>query len=99
MLLLFHSVCGAVTGAVMVIGLKNSGGEGESGETKARTYEIVRDFIARFKSRNDNIRCNDLLGIDISTHEGHEEAAKLGLFKTRCKQYVHDAAEILEEML
>ena len=92
-------VCGAVTGAVMVIGLKNSGGEAETGETKTRTYELVRDFIARFRARNENIRCNDLLGVDISTHEGHEEAAKLGHFKTRCKQYVCDAAEILEEML
>ena len=92
-------VCGAVSGAVMVIGLKNSEGETETVESKTRTYEIVRDFIARFRSRNDNIRCNDLLGVDISTHEGHKEAAKLGLFKTQCRQYVRDAAEILEEML
>ena len=92
-------VCGAVTGAIMVIGLKNNEGEAETGETKTLTYEIVRDFIARFRSRNENIRCNDLLGVDISTHEGHEQAAKLGLFKTRCRQYVHDAAEILENTL
>ncbi|MFC1508324.1 C-GCAxxG-C-C family protein [Candidatus Omnitrophota bacterium] len=92
-------VCGAVSGAVMVIGLKNSEGKAETVESKARTYEIVRDFIARFKSRNENVRCNDLLGVDISTQEGHEEALSQGLFKTRCKQYVRDAAEILEEML
>ena len=92
-------VCGAVTGGIMVIGLKNSAGEAETGETKGKNYEIVRNFIARFRSRNENIRCNDLLGVDISTHEGHEQAAKLGLFKTRCRQYVHDAAEILENML
>ena len=91
-------VCGALSGAFMVLSLKNSLGEQETPESKTRTYEIIRDAAARFKSRNEHIRCRDLLGIDISTPEGHEQARKLDLF-TQCREYVQDAVEILEEMM
>ena len=91
-------VCGALTGAFMVIGMKKSEGKAETGESKERTYEIVQDIAARFKSRNGAVLCRELLGCDISTHEGHEAAKAQNLFATRCSGYVRDAAEILEEI-
>jgi C_GCAxxG_C_C family probable redox protein len=91
--------CGAVTGALMALGLRHAATRAEDKETKERMYEIAKDFLARFKARGHALRCKDLLGIDVSTHEGHELARERGLFRDVCPGLVRDAAEILEEML
>jgi C_GCAxxG_C_C family probable redox protein len=90
--------CGAVTGAMMVLGLK-FGNTSPSREAKDQMYARIREFAERFKTRNGSLACRDLLGCDISTAEGHKAAAERGLFTTVCPKLVRDAAEILEEML
>ncbi len=92
-------VCGALSGAFMAIGLHYSAGKEETGETKARTYKIIQESADRFRTKNGHIRCRDLLGIDISTPEGHDLAAQKGLFTTHCRKYVKDAADIVEDIL
>jgi C_GCAxxG_C_C family probable redox protein len=92
-------VCGAVTGAFMVIGLKHGKIKVEDEEAKEKTYLIVREFVERFKSRNGSIKCRELLGYDISTLEGIKLIKEKKLFYTICVKYVRDAAEIIEELL
>jgi len=92
-------VCGAVTGAMMAIGLKHGHTEATDKEKKAKTYGRVRDYAGRFKARNGSILCRDLLGFDISTPEGMDQARQQGLFAERCPRFVSDAAEILEDFL
>lgn len=91
-------VCGAVSGACMVIGLKYAKvhEDDDEAQTKERAYALVREFAARFAARHGAITCNELLGCDISTPEGHRQASENGLFGTRCPQFVQDAVEILE---
>jgi C_GCAxxG_C_C family probable redox protein len=91
--------CGALTGSFMVIGLKH--GKTRSGDEEARekTYELVNRFSESFKARNKSVLCRDLLGHDLSTEEGRENAAEQNLFLTLCPRFVKDAGEILEEML
>jgi C_GCAxxG_C_C family probable redox protein len=91
--------CGAVAGALMVIGLKHTRVEGMDLFSKEETYDIAAEFIERFKERNNTIVCRELLGCDVTTTEGLREARKEKHFKKRCPKYVRDAAEILEEML
>lgn len=91
--------CGAVTGAFMVIGLKYGRVDPQDEQAKEKNYEIVNQFVKRFKSRNTFIKCKDLLGCDIGDPEGHEMAEKNGLFDTLCPKLVQDAAEILEKLL
>jgi C_GCAxxG_C_C family probable redox protein len=93
------STCGAVTGALMVLGLKYGRTAAGDRETKEKVYGLVREFIARFKARNDSIICNELLECDISTPEGMKRANELKLVSTRCPTFVRDAAELLEELL
>jgi len=83
--------CGAVTGAVMVIGLKH----GDSGRATALTKEL----LDRFRDRNGDILCRTLLDCDISTDEGMAKARKNNLFAARCPKFVEDAAEIAEELV
>jgi C_GCAxxG_C_C family probable redox protein len=88
--------CGAVTGAMMVLGLR-FGADQPDREAKERVYARIREFADRFQARNGSTFCRDLLGCDISTPDGYEQAKIL--FPTVCPKYVRDACEILEEML
>lgn len=91
--------CGAVTGALMVIGLKYGSTEADDREAKERTYARVRDFLTRFQKRNGSAVCRELLDCDISTPEGLDFARQHDLITTLCPHFVRSAAEILEEML
>ena len=91
--------CGAVSGALMVIGLKHAKVKGSSIFSREQTHDIAAEFITRFKARNKTVVCRELLGCDVSTREGLKTAKKERHFKKRCPKFVQDAAEILEEML
>jgi C_GCAxxG_C_C family probable redox protein len=92
-------VCGAVTGALVVIGLKYGHTEAKDRETKEKTYDRARDFAGRFRSRNGSLLCRELLGCDLATAEGMEKARQAGLFTELCPRLVRAAAEILEDVL
>jgi C_GCAxxG_C_C family probable redox protein len=91
--------CGAVTGAIMVIGLKF--GCTTAGDLKARenAYAVVREFVHRFKGRNVSVLCWELLDCDIGTPEGMKRAREEGLIKKTCPKFVRDAAEILDQLI
>jgi len=91
--------CGAVTGAFMVIGLKHGRTIVEDRQAHEKTYDLVNEFVHRFKSRNGSIVCRELLGCDIGTPEGLNSAREKKLLTTICPKCVRDAAEIVEEML
>jgi len=91
--------CGAVTGALMVLGLKHAGTNCDQRDGRENVYGAIREFTARFQQRHHTIACKELLGCDISTPQGIQRATSEGLFRTICPKLVRDAAEILEEML
>ncbi len=93
------ATCGAVTGAFMVLGLKYGSPDEEDSDAKEKTYEQVRQFARRFVKEHGSLICNDLLGCDISTSHGREEASEKGLFTTLCPKLVGSAGEILEQLL
>lgn len=92
-------VCGAVSGAVMVIGLATSGPNQTDPQLKQKTAARVRDFLARFKQRNKSILCRDLTGCDLSTPEGMQEARQKGVFDSVCPNAIRDAVQILGEIV
>jgi len=92
-------ICGAVAGAIMVIGLKHGRTRVEDELSREATYERTQQFINRFKARNGTITCKQLLGHDISTPEGLQAAEEEKLFTEFCPKLVRSAAEILENIL
>ena len=91
--------CGAVTGAFMVIGLKQGRSVVEDSQSHEDLYSLVNEFVRRFITRNKSIICRELLNLDISSPQGLKEARDKDLFQTVCPDYVRDAAEIVEELL
>ncbi len=92
-------VCGAVSGALMVLGLRHGGDTVADPQIKDAAYAAAQEFIARFKQRHQTILCRELLGCDLGTPEGRAEAQARQLSQTLCPGFVRDAAEILEAML
>ena len=91
--------CGAVTGALMSIGLQNGKTVADDEETTEACYDLAKEFAEQFRSRNGSTICKELLGYDISSLEERKIADEKKLFETRCPEFVHDAAEILEQLL
>ena len=89
--------CGAVTGALMIIGLRY-GKPRLDKNAKTKTYELTRKFVKKFKARNNSIVCRELIGMDISSNRELSQSTEK-IIKTKCPWYVQDAAEIIEEII
>lgn len=91
--------CGAVTGALIVLGLRYGQTEGHDAEAKAYNYTLARECIARFTQRNGSIICKEILGCDLNTEEGAKIAREKNLFNTVCCKALDDAIDIVEGLI
>jgi len=91
--------CGAVTGAFMVLGLAYCDANCRTFEDRKRAYGKVVSFAEEFRARHASLICRDLLGCDISTPEGEQEAKEKDLFRSKCPEFVRSAAEMVEARL
>ncbi len=88
--------CGAVTGALMVLGLAQ-GADTPAGKEDA--YRLGQEFLQRFESRHAAILCRELIDCDISTPDGLQQAREKGVFTALCPLFVRDSSEIVQAML
>ena len=95
-----REVCGALSGAFMVAGLKNGCANPTDKTAKAEHYKLIQEMAAKFKEENGSIICRELLGVE-NKKETHipQDRTKEYYKKRPCVQLVEIAAEITEEML
>jgi C_GCAxxG_C_C family probable redox protein len=91
--------CGAVTGALMAIGLKYGKTRADDEAAKEQAYRVTGEFVERFRKRHFSIQCRELLGCDLATPEGAKFFKEQELAKKLCLEFVRDAGKILEELL
>jgi C_GCAxxG_C_C family probable redox protein len=89
--------CGAVTGAMMILGMKVQEAPSEK-DARYRVYDLVKGFVRLFEKIHGTIICKDLLGVNLGTQEGRDQAIGGNLFRTLCPGFVRDAARILADM-
>jgi C_GCAxxG_C_C family probable redox protein len=89
-------VCGAVSGALMVLGLSTSSA---APADKEAAYALGNEFFSRFEARHRFLACRDLLGHDLSTPDGRLAARRQGAYARTCPDLVRGAARILIELL
>lgn len=95
-----REVCGAVSGAAMVLGIVRGYSDPNDREAKKAHYKLIQDFCARFKEKNGSIVCRELLSGVKTTENGIPEKRTDEYYKKRpCPVLVKNAAEILEEMI
>ena len=97
-----REVCGAVTGALMAMGLLLGYDDPKEQEGKAALYEKVQEFGRRFREENGSIICRELLEqaeADASPG-GAPEARTPAYYHARpCAGFVRSGAKLLAEML
>ncbi len=86
------ATCGAVTGAIMALGLRCGFDDPSDGTGKAQIGDAVVDLCRRFETRHGSVVCGELLGCDL------DEARARGLFQSVCPAFVETAARILDDL-
>ena len=93
--------CGAVSGAVMVLGLLTSA-TGVNPENKKLVYGEVQDYTKRFTEENGSIVCGELLkgaNVQTTTETTADKRTNEYYKKRPCAELVYNAAQILEDKL
>ena len=87
-----REVCGAVTGATLVLGMRH-------GPDKSAVYPAVQDFCARFKAECGSIVCRELLDGTGATSGGAPEARTSEYYRKRpCVEIVKLAVSLLGQV-
>lgn len=95
-----QETCGAVTGALMAIGLKYGKGEHGTPEDKERAYDFSRHFLTEFKHLHGSVCCRTLMdNLDMSTPEGMAEIVHRNLFQLKCANHVLTAITIAQKIV
>lgn len=82
-----QGTCGAVSGACVLAGMKNSCGDLDKANTKGATYKLSKEIVRRFIEQNGSCVCRELKGVDT------------GKVLRSCPDCIRDAARIAEEVL
>jgi C_GCAxxG_C_C family probable redox protein len=91
------SVCGALTGGVMALGIKYGTNE-PSLEKRLKAYELAQKFYKRFEKQFGSVLCRELIGYDLSNPEELEKTNTANVFEEKCSNFVRKAVEILMEI-
>lgn len=59
-----NETCGAISGALMMIGQVASGGTEAPGTTKFKTYKLSSTLVEAFRTKNGSTNCGELKGIN-----------------------------------
>lgn len=92
-------LCGAVAGALMVLGLRCGHCDSEDVEDKAKAYAVSTEFKNRFTEKNGSVVCRELLGYDLTKKEDMAVIEEQKLFRTFCPKMVESATQILDKMI
>ena len=88
------SVCGALTGGLMAIGIKYGTNE-PSAEKRSRAYELAETFYRQFEKQNRSVMCRELIGLDLSDAKQRKTAQEEHVFEKKCTVFVESAVKIL----
>ena len=91
------SVCGAVIGAVMAIGLIKE--KGDTLEDWLRLAGVAQEFRRRFEAETGSIICRELIGGDLSTAKGREKLMNSDTAQKVCFPAVGTAYQLVLELL
>ena len=95
-------MCGAVSGLVILAGMKEGQLRGDDREGKAHCYEVVQRLLAQSKEENGSLICAELLGIKGPIPMGNfvpDERNAAYYRKRPCAAKVESAARLFAQYL
>ncbi|MHA1576495.1 MAG: C-GCAxxG-C-C family protein [Candidatus Thorarchaeota archaeon] len=87
------SMCGALTGGLMALGLKYN-----DAEKYNQINVVAAKLLDEFESISGSTICRKLINHDLLTEEDLQQAFKTGAFDN-CTKYVEDVTKILDKLL
>ena len=93
-----QETCGAVTGAIMVLGLLKGEEVNNNDELKSLAYGSVKELIKEFTGEFGTTSCADLVGCDLNTPEGSAKFKEEGIMENICAGCVEKAVQIVESI-
>jgi C_GCAxxG_C_C family probable redox protein len=95
----YGRTCGALTGAMIVVGLKYGTTNATDTEAKKLSRDKTRELIDAFERVHGTSICNDLVGFDRSNMSGGELMTKIQHFHNTCPKFLETVVSFLEEKL
>jgi C_GCAxxG_C_C family probable redox protein len=92
-------VCGAVSGAAMVIGARFGNADAADTAARDRTYSAISDLLEKFQREHHTVLCRELISFEINTPEGYTRAREADVFQNRCPLFLRSVGKILDEIL
>ena len=93
-------VCGALTGGILVLGLKYGRGGQQDRSATEHTYQKTLELMARFEKQHGSCLCRVLLeGCDLRTPEGQQYFKAHDFLHKTCAPCVQSVVETLTELL
>ena len=93
-----QEVCGAISGAIIALGLSSKFKEEDTRPKINEVYAKVHRFIDEFHEKNGTIKCRDLLGCDLTSEEGQKFFKEHNL-RENCRNYIRFCCELLDKYL
>lgn len=92
-----NQICGAVTGAILGLGLWF--GRNEPIVSDRKPYWYSRLFLERWLEVHSSSNCSELLGVDLDTPEGYTVYSVEKMWDNKCKRYIEDAVGTAYDIL
>ncbi len=93
------SMCGALTGGVMALGLAYGRTRPDDFAAKETTKQKVQQLCHGFREEFGSFDCLELSGCLLCTPEGHEKFKSQYIKREKCCHYVEKAAELLAALI
>ncbi len=95
-----REVCGAVSGMLMVVGMKYGYTDPADKFKKSEHYRLIQSLAKRFENKNRSIICRELLNLSLKRDDPVPEDRTEAYYKERpCAELVEYAAKILDEYI
>lgn len=95
----YGRTCGALTGGMLVVGLKYGSSSATDTAAKLKSREKTRALIEAFERTHTTSICNELVGFDRSRMSGAELQNKRQHFYMTCPKFLETVVTFLEEEL
>ncbi len=86
------NVCGALTGAIMAVGLKYGANEVDL-KKKVDCYDKTCVLLKQFEKQHGSVMCSALIERDLSTPEGFAKAKQDQVFEKVCTKLIKSAVK------
>ncbi len=94
-----EEVCGAVTGGILVLGMRHGRGVKDERSAMELTYVKTRELMDQFAKIHGTFICRKLLGgCELRTEEGQKYFKENNLLSKVCMPCVRSVVEILESL-